>query len=310
MSASPVLGLDKLPVWKGHGTENDFVIIDDREDRVVLTAELTAALCDRRAGIGADGVLRAVRLADDPQRFFMDYRNSDGSLAEMCGNGARVFARYLRAAGLVDTDTFQLSTRAGDVGVQIEADGQVTVDLGPARALTAAPVVRVAGLASPRRGRAVAMPNPHVVVVLDDIDELRGLDLSAPPAVDPPLPDGQNVEFVVRTGDRRLAMRVHERGSGETRSCGTGIAAAVVAVQTVAGPLTDTDPGDRNWTIDVPGGSVGVRWNGAERVQLTGPAVLVARIELRPEWLADVSVFSGKALAAVDPAVPAPSAVS
>lgn len=296
----PAVTLGELPVWKGHGTENDFVIIDDRDGRFELDTKTVAALCDRRAGIGGDGVLRVVRaelprdttarpVAHQPSatghtaRYFMDYRNADGSMAEMCGNGARVLARYLVHAGLVDTDSFVLATRAGDVDIRLEPDGQVTVCLGPASAIEAAPMVRVGGVGGKRSATAVAMPNPHVVVSLDSLEQLQALDLSQAPDVEPALPQGQNVEFIVRTGPRRLSLRVHERGSGETRSCGTGIAAAVIAAQGTAGPPSraPVEP----WQVDVAGGTAFVRWDGGTRVELTGPAVLVGRVELEPTWL-------------------------
>jgi diaminopimelate epimerase len=124
------------------------------------------------------------------------------------------------------------------------------------------------------------MPNPHVVVPVEDEDELATLDLTAPPRVDPPLPDGQNVEFVTRRDRRRLGMRVHERGSGETRSCGTGICAAVVATATADGSGADGQP----WRVDVPGGTCTVTWT-RDGIELTGPAVIVADLDLDERWL-------------------------
>src|SRR5215471_2191981 len=249
---------------KGHGTENDFVIVPDFEGALELTPELARALCDRHSGIGADGVLRAVRCENDPVGatmagdavYFMDYRNADGSVAEMCGNGVRVFVRYLQTVGVVV-----------DMGVpMILADRPVA---------TAAPSVRrVAGV-------AVELPNPHVVVPVAGRDELDALDLSRPPRVEPTRPDGQNVEFVVREGLRQLRMRVHERGVGETRSCGTGICAAVAAADG-AGPDGST------WTVDVPGGSCQVTWQPDGVMHLRGPAVLVADVELSADWLSRV----------------------
>jgi diaminopimelate epimerase len=127
----------------------------------------------------------------------------------------------------------------------------------------------------------VSMGNPHVVVPVGTDAELAALDLSAPPEVVPPLPQGQNVEFVLRRGRRAVALRVHERGVGETRSCGTGVCAAVVATVLAAG-----DGRGEDWTVDVPGGTLRARWTGAGPVLLTGPAVLVSSGELRADWLA------------------------
>jgi diaminopimelate epimerase len=246
---------------KGHGTENDFVLLPDYDEE--LSADLVRALCDRRAGLGADGVMRVVR---DAGLWFMDYRNADGSIAEMCGNGVRVFARYLVDAGLAGPGEFQVGTRAGAKTVWAPAVGDITVDMGAPSLPAAAPTV------DGRPGRAVSMGNPHVVVHLADEAQLAGLDLGTAPLVEPAMPEGQNVEFIVRRGQRTLTMRVHERGVGETRSCGTGICAAVVAAVTEA----DTGRGE-DWSVRVPGGELTVRWT--DSVLLTGPARLVARGE-------------------------------
>jgi diaminopimelate epimerase len=258
---------------KGHGTQNDFVLLPDLDDRA-LSADLVRALCDRRAGLGADGVLRVSR---EGGRWFMDYRNADGSVAEMCGNGVRVFARYLVDAGLVEPGELAVGTRGGTKRVWVPPAGPVTVDMGEPELLDARPVVD--GVP----GTAVSMGNPHVVVPVNSETELTGLDLSGPPEVVPGLPHGQNVEFVLRRGPRALALRVHERGVGETRSCGTGVCAAVVATVTADGQGRDD-----TWTVDVPGGRLTVRWTAPGPVLLTGPAVLVARGELSENWLSSV----------------------
>jgi diaminopimelate epimerase len=253
---------------KGHGTQNDFVLLPDLPE-AAFTPELVRALCARRAGIGADGALRVAR---DGAGWFMDYRNADGSVAEMCGNGVRVFARYLVDAGLAAPGSFRVGTRGGPKQVSVPAAGPVTVDMGPPELLPGTPTVL--GIAAV----PVSMGNPHVVVPLAGQAELDGLDLARPPEVSPPLPDGQNVEFVVRCGPRQLALRVHERGVGETRSCGTGVCAAVVA--TVHGERRRGAGGrGEPWTVDVPGGRLSVTWS--DSVTLTGPAVLVAS----GEWL-------------------------
>src|SRR5262245_58472877 len=220
---------------KGHGTENDFLVLPDLDGAIDLRSELVRALCDRHAGLGADGILRVVRSENDPESkemageapFFMDYRNADGSVAEMCGNGIRVFLRYLIATGLVERDA-AVATRGGIRRARTSGDGNVTVHMGLPRVLADRPVA-TAAFQPPAAGTAVEMPNPHVVVPVTSVAELASLDLRAAPAVEPERPDGQNVEFVVRLGPRHLQMRVHERGVGETRSCGTGICAAAVA---------------------------------------------------------------------------------
>jgi diaminopimelate epimerase len=193
----------------------------------------------------------------------------------MCGNGIRVFARYLVDTGLAPPGTLPIGTRGGVRTVQVPPRGDVTVDMGAPVALSATPVV------GELPGTAVSMGNPHVVVELPDLDALAELDLSRPPDVRPPLPDGQNVEYVVRRGPRALALRVHERGVGETRSCGTGVCAAVVAAVAWSGG----DGLDDAWTVDVPGGRLSVSWLSSGPVLLSGPAVLVAAGELDPAAL-------------------------
>ena len=270
---------------KGHGTGNDFVLVPDVDATHPLTPQQVRALADRRFGIGADGVLRVVRTKDSPEvadqadgaEWFMDYRNGDGTTAEMCGNGARVFARYLVDAGLETGPEFAIATRGGLCPVRIEDDGDVTIDMGVATGpmLRAMPVVSV----GPQSWNATAVnvPNPHAVVFLDELDELAALDLAKAPLAGPPamFPDGVNVEFVVRIGapgDRHVRMRVHERGVGETLSCGTGACAVMVAA---AG--RDQAPTETSYTVDVPGGTVVVTRRADEHIELRGPAQLVAR---------------------------------
>jgi diaminopimelate epimerase len=236
---------------KGHGTENDFVLLPDPDDELDLTVELVRALCDRRAGIGADGVLRVVR---KDGRWFMDYRNADGSIAEMCGNGVRVYARYLVDAGLVPAGPLELDTRGGVKQVQVEAD-QVVVDMGSA---VVGEQVDIDGAPA----TFVDMGNPHAVVHVASVDALGELH---------PSRTDLNVEYVEDVGPTHLRMRVHERGVGETRSCGTGACAAVVAEVLRKG----TPRGDA-YTVDVPGGRLVVTWREDGHVTLAGPAVIVA----------------------------------
>jgi len=276
---------------KGHGTGNDFVLFADPDGRVTLDAEHLASLADRHFGVGGDGVIRAVRsanlpegadaLAEDPAaEWFMDYHNADGSPAEMCGNGIRVYGAYLLEQGLLDLDvgaTVAIGTRGGVRQLTRTADGY-EVDLGPFM-LAGDATVDAVGLDVARPGLAVGVGNPHVVVALADESELDDLDLGVAPTVNPVPPDGVNVEFVVpgdplvRDGVGRIRMRVHERGSGETLSCGTGAAAAALATRHWAGERAPDI-----WSVDVPGGSVGVRVvptaNG-DHVLLSGPAELV-----------------------------------
>jgi diaminopimelate epimerase len=249
---------------KGHGTENDFVVLPDADGTVHgdLPAERVRALCDRRAGIGGDGVLRAVRRDDG---WFMDYRNSDGSVSEMCGNGVRVFARYLHEH---EGEPFPIvvQTRGGSKVVTPGESGY-TVDMGSPVFLGETKVA-VDGHSWP--AQHVSMGNPHAVAFVDDLADAGPL-LVAPDHDPVVYPDGVNVEFVVRRGAHHVAMRVHERGSGETRSCGTGACAAMVATA-----LADEAPRGTPYVVDVPGGSLEITWTEDDRVLMTGPAVLVA----------------------------------
>ena len=261
---SPFLG---YPFLKGHGTENDFVLLPDHDGSVHgdLDAARVRALCDRRAGIGGDGVLRVLRR---DSRWFMDYRNADGSVSEMCGNGIRVFGRHLVEEGLVDpAEPLEVDTRDGIKVLTFDGD-QVTVDMGVPR-LLGETEVSVPGHTWP--AVHVDVGNPHAVAFVDDLADAGSL-LEAPAHDAAVYPAGVNVEFVVRRAERHVAMRVHERGSGETRSCGTGACAVMVAVA-----VADGAPRDTSYRIDVPGGSLDIVWTADDRVLMTGPALIVAR---------------------------------
>ncbi|MCE7081221.1 diaminopimelate epimerase [Streptomyces sp. ST2-7A] len=281
-----------VPFLKGHGTENDFVILPDHDGLLDLPPAAVSRLCDRRAGVGGDGLLRVVRstvipegraLADTAE-WFMDYRNADGSVAEMCGNGVRVFARYLLRAGLVKEGLVPVATRAGIRRVHLTADGDPTVEMGRAR-LPAGPdeTVTVTVGDRVRPGRQVDMGNPHAVVFVDDLADAG--PLTEPPAVAPAAayPDGVNVEFVVDRGPAHVAMRVHERGSGETRSCGTGACAVMVATARRDG-RTPAPGAPLRYTVDLPGGSLVITEGVEGEITMTGPAEIVAEGVLDPDW--------------------------
>ena len=268
---------------KGHGTRNDFVLLTDEHDQQPLSAADVRHLADRRGGIGGDGVLRAVRgrhiegWSGDPDLWFMDYRNADGSVAEMCGNGVRVFAHYLREQGLVpeDANHIDIGTRAGLRTAWIVGDGRVRVAMGRVQAPHETARVSLAGQS--RDAAPVDVGNPHAVVLLPTTDSVAALDLSVSPGWEPAdaFPYGVNVEFVAPHGDHRIRMRVYERGVGETESCGTGTVAAARATANAAGER------DGVWTVEVPGGEVEVAFVGDE-AWLTGPAVIVAYGDM--EW--------------------------
>lgn len=296
---------------KGHGTGNDFLLYSDPDGESPLDDSEIVALADRHTGIGADGVIRAVRTAAAPEaadqvaeaEWFMDYRNGDGSLAQMCGNGLRVFVAYLEREGLLelaDGATTTIATRAGTLTVRKELD-EYAADMGlwsapggePALAEGFDVTVALAGLDEPRPGLRIDMPNPHTVIALADLELLEQVDLTTVPRVEPEPEDGTNVEVVVPLGEREVEvvdedgtvvgtervgvvkMRVHERGVGETLSCGTGACAAAVATRQWFG---DGAPDD--WVVLVPGGQLRVVMLDGGGVELSGPAELVGEITL------------------------------
>ena len=210
--------------------------------------------------------------------WFMDYRNADGSVSEMCGNGTRVVAAFLRREGLETADEFAIATRAGVKRVRRDGEG-FAVDLGPWRLGDPESAERDGFDAlvhldggDPYSALTVDLGNPHTVVALPEQVELDAIDLSAAPAVRPDPPHGTNVELVRPMGPGHVALRVHERGVGETRSCGSGACAAAIATSFWAGSL-DTGA---TWLVDVPGGRLTVRLLPDHGVELAGPAVLVA----------------------------------
>lgn len=297
MAQQPPAG-SLLQVTKGHGTGNDFLVFADPEGNYDLSAEQVVALTNRHTGIGADGILRAVKTEDSAEvahlldvepeaQWFMDYRNADGSLAEMCGNGIRVFADFLVSTGLATLSvgqTLPIATRSGIRDVTVSGSGHYQVDLGRWSFSGDDPLVHSPGLDVPRPSLGILVPNPHAVVVLANADELDGLDLAKKPVLHPEPPAGANIEFVVPAdpliddGVGRIRMRVFERGVGETLSCGTGAVAAALATRHFAG-----DSAPHHWRVDVPGGSLAVRMFPAEdgeHVSLSGPSTLVFATEV------------------------------
>ncbi|HLP23465.1 MAG TPA: diaminopimelate epimerase [Microbacteriaceae bacterium] len=284
--------MDALRITKGQGTGNDFVLFADPHGDVDLTPALVRTLCDRRFGVGGDGVIRAIRSeslpegrdilrADPDAEWFMDYHNADGSISEMCGNGVRVFARFLTEHGLVNLaegDSLAIATRAGVKVIQRSRNG-FQADLGRWSLEGGEVSVAATGLDTARPGLRISTGNPHVVVALERGVQLDALDLSHPPTLSPTLPDGANVEFVVPAeplvvdGVGHITMRVHERGSGETLSCGTGAVAAALATRHWYGTGAPN-----HWRVSVPGGDLAVRMyptEDGEHVALSGPAELV-----------------------------------
>lgn len=281
-----------IPFVKGHGTGNDFVILPDPTGALNVTPSLVHALCDRRRGIGADGVLVVARTAAHPEvaeqtevaPWFMDYRNADGSVAQMCGNGSRVFVAHLLEEGLAGTGSFHIATRGGSRQVTVDKDGAIRVDMGMPEFLEQDDLTVRLAESEPGSSGTVAvgvlMPNPHAVTWVDDVQAAGPLRVAPVVAPIDAYPDGVNVEFVRVVAADHLQMRVFERGVGETLSCGTGACAAAVATARLNGRGSD----GRRIRVDVPGGTVGVTWRPDGSVELDGPAQMVARGEIDPHW--------------------------
>jgi diaminopimelate epimerase len=283
--------MSRIEFTKGQGTGNDFVLVLDADGSLDISPSQVAKICDRHFGIGADGLIRVVpshlipegksSLDEESSAYwFMDYRNADGSIAEMCGNGVRVFARFLTEKGLVELPEGQvlhIGTRAGVRDIQKNKAG-FAVDMGRWKPDSVEVLVKAKGVDVPRPSQGINVGNPHLVVALSSQEELNSLDLTVAPVMDPMPEAGANIEFVVpadpmiTNGVGKISMRVFERGVGETLSCGTGIVAAALATRLWAGA-----DAPNQWTVEVPGGTLGVRMfatEEGEHVGLSGPAEL------------------------------------
>lgn len=254
----------------GHGTHNDFVLVFDPSDEHSITTSQTAAICDRENGIGADGLIRIIKRNE---KWFMDYRNADGSIAEMCGNGIRVMARYLVERGHQPEGIFAIDTRDGVKHLRVPLTDNISVNMGQVsdegESITAATNGKI------WNGYNISVGNPHAVVFVDDINDV-GL-LLEPPVVRPKdsYPEGVNVEFVQITSDNEILMRVYERGSGETQSCGTGTCAVALAAT-----IHSNKKLPATWIINPPGGRLEVSIDGHSNATLIGPAVLVKDVDI------------------------------
>lgn len=287
MSAMPASTVRFL---KGHGTENDFVVVIDPDAKLPLTQRDIRRIANQHTGLGGDGVIRIVKagellarglLADLPEgvladEWFMDYRNADGSVAQMCGNGVRVCAHALVSEGLLDVEigqSFGVGTRAGRREVIVHEatalEALVSCQMGQPKVMGVSTVWQAG---SAYEGLGVDVGNPHLAVVIPGLDEvsLKQLPVDQPVEWDREFfPEGVNVEMLTPLVDGQVHMRVHERGVGETRSCGTGTVAAAVAALADAGHSTG------EVTVHVPGGHVDVRIGEGFSV-LRGPSRIIA----------------------------------
>ena len=262
--------MEHLTLTYGHGTENDFLLLVDEADRIQVNPESIAKVCNRKTGIGADGFIRMIKKNDV---WFMDYRNSDGSLAEMCGNGIRVMARYLVDRKLHAAGLFPIDTRDGRKFLAVPESGEISVNMGKVEQVPADVQIHQNGHVWP--ALHINVGNPHAVAFVDSIEEVGSLANAPTATPDEAFPDGTNVEFVEVIDDSQVRMRVHERGSGETRSCGTGVCAVALATTLHRGKKLPSQ-----WFVHVPGGTLKVEIDGHSNAVLTGPAVLVADHEV------------------------------
>lgn len=282
--------MSELRVWKYQGAGNDFVMTLDLEDARPLEANRVRALCDRRYGIGADGSIRVTRGRNG--RPFMDYRNADGSLAEMCGNGIRCVALFLHEMGEQTGTSFDVETRSGVRHVELASHDRVTVDMGEPNFTKAAIPMRGPawetfldqvldlGGGLTVRATALSMGNPHLVLFVEDDPERYHVAHIGPVLErDDRFPEGTNVEFA-RVGTDDITARVWERGSGETMACGSGACAIAVAAN-------ETGLADRRSTVRFPGGLLEVERREGGPVRLTGPAARVFETTVDIEVLED-----------------------
>lgn len=274
----------KVLATYGHGTENDFVVIFDPAEKVVITSEITAALCNREIGIGADGL---IRIAKRNEKWFMDYRNADGSIAEMCGNGIRVMARYLVEKGHQKEGIFPIDTRDGLKHLRVPMDGDITVNMGQLMLEDEEIYVTVGN--QRWSGYNISIGNPHAVVFVDSVAAVG--ELKAAPVVSPldAYPDGVNVEFVEFIGEHEAKMRVFERGVGETKSCGTGTCAVALAASLRRGEKLPA-----KWVIYPPGGRLEVEIDSHSNATLTGPALLISEHEISKYFVDPVRLVSNE----------------
>lgn len=254
----------------GHGTHNDFVLVFDEADQIKFTPEQVKRICDRKNGIGSDGLIRIVKIDG---AWFMDHLNADGSQAEMCGNGIRVMARYLTDKGHQPSGIYPINTRDGRKFLSVPESGDITVNMGKVSQVPGE--INVSTGANSFRGLNIDMGNPHAVVFVENMDLIG--DLKSAPKVEPAdeYPDGVNVEFVKFLENDQIQMRVHERGVGETQSCGTGTCAVALAAT-----IEKKKSLPVKWIINPPGGRLIVEIDGHSNATLTGPAELVKEVEL------------------------------
>ena len=273
----------KLIFTKMHGLGNDFVVLDATRVPIELTREQLRQIADRHFGIGCDQILQVEKPREPGTDFYYRIFNADGGEVEQCGNGARCFVRYVRDRGLTKKSEIRVGTMGGVIVPRLEADGQVSVDMGvpqfepsripfqaDRRALTYA--LEVGGKSVVIS--ALSIGNPHAVQLVHDADRAPVRDQGAAIEAHPRFPQRVNAGYMQVVSRSHVKLRVFERGAGETLACGTGACAAVVAgIQ--RGLL------DKRVTVTTRGGDLGISWEGdGKPVLMTGPAATVFEGEM------------------------------
>jgi diaminopimelate epimerase len=268
----------EISFTKMQGLGNDFVVIDATSQPIELTTEQVRFLADRRFGVGCDQVL----LVEPPRQADVDFTyrifNADGGEVEQCGNGARCFARYVRDHGLTRKKDIAVATHAGLICLHVEADGQITVDMGipqfepeviPFEAEARAETYPLQLASTEVDVSVLSMGNPHAVLRVEEVENAPVDSLGPEIEAHPRFPRRVNVGFMQIVDRQHIKLRVYERGAGETLACGTGACAAVV-VGRQRGWLDD------KVTVSLPGGNLKIQWSGeGQVVMMTGPAVSV-----------------------------------
>lgn len=274
----------KLSFTKMQGLGNDFVIIEEEQlkNTQLSRVDLAKKLCDRRLGIGADGLIINTKEAKETD-FEWDFYNSDGSVAEMCGNGIRCFAKYLKENTLTEKDTFTIKTLAGVITPHINNDGTVTVNMGnPILDAEKIPVKsdkstvikdKLSAKNTEFEYSAVSMGNPHCLIFSSENTKELALEYGKDIEFNPIFPKKTNVEFIKVLSKKEINVDVWERGCGITQACGTGACASVVAG--ILNNFTDNEV-----IVNLPGGMLKISWEGSladpkQDVFMTGPAEFV-----------------------------------
>jgi len=272
----------KLRFTKMHGLGNDFVVIDGIDQRVELSPEQFRFLADRHFGVGCDQILLVEKAARPDADFRYRIFNADGGEVQQCGNGARCFVRFVHDHGLTTKREIRVETAAGIIVPRLEADGQVTVDMGPPRfepaeipfVADARAVTYVLDIGQPVEIAVLSMGNPHAVLETCNVDTAPVAEWGPLIERHPRFPERVNVGFMQLLHRRAIKLRVFERGAGETLACGTGACAAAVSGM-VRGLL------DHQVVVQMRGGPLTIRWDGeGHSVFMTGPAVSVFEGEL------------------------------